>query len=75
MLFVVFVFVAGWTWHRLYASGKSKRAGAIRQVFERWGADADPKLDREIHEFIFCGSPLSPSSILAISKQISLVGL
>ena len=48
MLFVVFVFFAGWTWHRLYASGKSKRAGAIRQVFERWGADADPELDREM---------------------------
>ena len=39
---------SGWTWHRLYASGKSKRAGAIRQVFERWGAEADPKLDREM---------------------------
>ena len=48
ILFVGFVFAAGWTWHRLYASGKSKRAGAIRQVFERWGAEADPKLDREM---------------------------
>ncbi len=47
-LFVLLVFITGWTWHRLYATGKSKRAGAIRQVFERWGADADPELDREM---------------------------
>jgi len=48
LLFVVVVVVLGWTWHRLYATGRTQRAGAIRQVFHRWAADADPGLDREM---------------------------
>jgi len=48
LVFVLAVAAVGWTWHRLYATGRTKRAGAIRQVFQRWGADADESLDREI---------------------------
>jgi amino acid transporter len=48
LVFVAVVVLVGWSWHRLYATGRTKRAGAVRQVFERWGADADPGLDREM---------------------------
>ena len=47
-IFMIFVVFAGWAWHRIYATGRINRAGAIRQVFGRWAADADPRLDREM---------------------------
>ncbi len=46
--FVIVVSVLGWTWHRLYATGRTKRAGAVRNVFRRWGEDVDAGLDREM---------------------------
>ena len=46
--FVIVVSVLSWTWHRLYATGRTKRAGAIRNVFRRWGEDVDTGLDREM---------------------------
>ncbi len=48
LVFVAVVVIVGWSWHRVYATGRTKRAGAVRQVFERWGADADPGLGREM---------------------------
>ena len=47
-IFVVAVTVVAWTWHHFYATGRTKRAGAIRHVFERWGREADRGLDREM---------------------------
>ena len=47
-IFVLVVSVVAWTWHHFYAKGRTKRAGAIRHVFERWGREADRGLDREI---------------------------
>ncbi|MBT3969400.1 MAG: amino acid permease [Actinobacteria bacterium] len=47
-LFVLVVSVVAWTWHHFYAQGRTKRAGAIRHVFERWGAEVDRGLDREM---------------------------
>ena len=47
-IFVVAVAVVAWTWHHFYATGRTKRAGAIRHVFERWGREADRGLDREM---------------------------
>jgi len=46
--FVIVVSVLSWTWHRLYATGRTKRAGAVRNVFRRWGEDVDTGLDREM---------------------------
>ena len=48
--FVIVVSVLSWTWHRLYATGRTKRAGAVRNVFRRWGEDVDAGLDREFCE-------------------------
>ena len=47
-IFVVAVTAVAWTWHHFYATGRTKRAGAIRHVFERWGKEADRGLDREM---------------------------
>ena len=47
-IFVLVVTAVAWTWHHFYATGRTKRAGAIRHVFERWGREADRGLDREI---------------------------
>ena len=47
-IFVLVVTAVAWTWHHFYARGRTKRAGAIRHVFERWGREADRGLDREI---------------------------
>ncbi|MAT37005.1 MAG: amino acid transporter [Acidimicrobiaceae bacterium] len=47
-IFVVTVTAVAWTWHHFYATGRTKRAGAIRHVFERWGKEADRGLDREM---------------------------
>jgi len=48
MIFVGVVTAAGWTWHHLYATPRTDRAGAIRHVFRRWGREADDSLAREI---------------------------
>ena len=46
--FVVAISAVAWGWHRLYATGRTKRAGAIRNVFQRWAEDVDSGLDREM---------------------------
>ncbi len=46
--FVLSVTTISWLWHRLYASGRTFRAGAIRNVFQRWGEDVDSGLGREM---------------------------
>ena len=48
LLFVAAVTAVGWTWHHLYATPRTDRAGAIRHVFRRWGREADDSLAREI---------------------------
>ena len=48
LVFIGVVAAVGWTWHHLYATPRTDRAGAILHVFRRWGRDADDLLDREI---------------------------
>ena len=48
LVFIGVVAAVGWTWHHLYATPRTDRAGAILHVFRRWGQDADDLLDREI---------------------------
>lgn len=50
LVFIGVVTAVGWAWHHWYATSRTERSGAIRQVFRRWGREADDSLAREISE-------------------------
>lgn len=48
ILLVIGSILVAFSWYWFYGRSRSRRAGAIYHVFERWGQSADHSLDREI---------------------------
>ena len=53
LVFLGVVAAIGWTWHHLYATPRTERAGASRHASRRGGRVADDSLAREISEAMY----------------------